>query len=104
MADWSYLAHNIATLVDVMSAWLTYEYASWTSDPDQVEEERKRRERAGVKPPPRPLIPPVAARPPSLHEELLDAYVAEAVKYQIPETEAGPRMVDSDEFDALMGL
>jgi hypothetical protein len=103
MADWSSLAENVAKLVDLMTAWLHYEYASWTTDPDDVEAQRKARKRAGIKPPPKPLIPPVAARPQSLHDRLVDDYLTESAQYQLPESE-GPRMVTSDEFDALMGL
>lgn len=104
MADWGHLAENVARLVDLVETWLNYEYASWTADPDEVEGERVRRKRAGVKPPPSPLIRPVASRPQSLRDELVEGYFAEAVKYQLPEVEAGPRMVSSDEFDAMLEL
>lgn len=102
MADWGYIPENLARLVDLMTAWLNYEYASWTADPDEVEEERKKRKRAKVKPPPRPLIQPVAARPPSLHEQLEEIYAEDAVKHQLPEVDASPQMVDSETFDALI--
>lgn len=100
MADWGYVPENLARLVDLMTAWLNYEYANWTADPDEVEAHRKRK----VKPPPHPQIQPVAARPPSLHERLEALYVEQAVKYQIADLGPGPRMVDSDEFDRFLGL
>jgi hypothetical protein len=102
MADWGHMPENLARLVDLMTAWLNYEYANWTADPDQVEEERLKRKRAKMRPPPFPLIQPVASRPASLHEELEEQYAEEAVQHQLPEVEAGPRMVDSDEFDAMI--
>lgn len=104
MADWGYIPENLARLVDLMTAWLNHEYASWTADPEEVEEQRRKRKRAKIAPPPRPLIQPVAARPPSLHEQLEEAYAEEAVKYQLPEVDSSPRMVDSDEFDAMLDM
>ena len=104
MADWGHLAENVAKLVDVMSAWLGYEYANWTADPDEVEEERRMRKRAKIKPPPAPLIRPVASRPESLQDVLVQDYVEQAMRYQPPNRDRGPRMVDIDEFDRLLEL
>lgn len=106
-ADWGYLAENVAQLVDVMYAWLNYEYANWTADPEEVEARRRKQKRAGVKPPPFPLIQPVAARPPSLREQMLQQYDALAAEFRSPADEAEPvgeRMITSDEFDARMNL
>jgi hypothetical protein len=104
MADWGHLAENVARLVDIMNAWLNYEYSSWTADPDEVEAQRKARKKAGVKPPPFPLIQPVAARPKSLQDDLLNEYVDRAAEFRLPVDEAAPRLISSDEFDALLGI
>jgi hypothetical protein len=104
MADWGHLAENVAKLVDVMTAWLNYEYANWTADPDEVEEERRTRKRAKIKPPPAPLIRPVASRPESLQDVLEQGYFEQAMQYQPPSRNLEPRMVDSDEFDRIIEL
>lgn len=98
LADWGHLPENVARLVDLMTAWLQYEYASWTADPDEVAAARRRKR----KPPPFPLIPPVAARPKSLHERLAEQHTAVAAEYDVDPAE--PRMVSDEELDALLGL
>lgn len=102
MADWGHLAENVARLVDLMTAWLNYEYQSWTADPDEVEAQRKLKRRMGIKPPSSPLIQPVASRPMSLHEKYLDAFAAVAADWMQPAT-AGD-LVSTDEFDAILDL
>lgn len=97
LADWSQLAENVARLVDLMTAWLNYEYAQWTADEDEIKDARRHRR----KPPPFPLIPPVASRPLSLHERLTEAYEARASEFNV---DVSPRMVSDDEFDQLLGL
>ncbi|WP_418346166.1 hypothetical protein [Rhodococcus pyridinivorans] len=63
-------------LVDRENYWLNSEYASWVTDPNdrEVKEERLRRQRLGIKPPPMPLLPPVALRPPDLAQLRLSQY------------------------------
>lgn len=74
--DWNHLAANVATLVDLMSYTVHAEYAQWITDPEdpQVKADRERRKRAGIKPPPFPIIPPVAFRPDSIATEINTAY------------------------------
>lgn len=97
LADWSRLADNVARLVDLVEYWLRAEYAKWTADEDEIQAARRNRR----KPPPFPMIPPVASRPPSLHQRLLDGYEALSSEFDV---DAGPRMVSDDEFDRLLGL
>lgn len=97
MADWSRLADNVARLVDIVDYWIRSEYAKWTADPDEIRAARRNRR----KPPPFPLIPPVAARPPSLHQQLTDRYDALSSEFNV---DTGPRMVSDEEFDRQLGL
>ncbi|MDI9900260.1 hypothetical protein QM716_10375 [Rhodococcus sp. IEGM 1409] len=57
-------SENLAMLVDRDDYWLNSEYASWIADPDdkEAQKERERRKREGIKPPPVPVLPPVAKR------------------------------------------
>lgn len=112
--DWTHLAANVADLVDLLSFWLRSEYARWTSDPEEIRKELAARKKRGWKPPAEPLIPPVAARPPSVHERHLDAYVAAAAQYAtMGGSDTRPReratvgeyeLITSDEFDRALGL
>lgn len=102
--DWNHMAANIADLVDLASYWLHAEYAKWTYDADDPEtkKQEKARKAAGVKPPPQPLIPPVAHRPPSIAEEYVRRFTesAPAVAEPVPSR----RWLTSDEFDRALGL
>jgi hypothetical protein len=102
--DWNHMAANLAELVDLMSYWLQSEYAKWIHDPDDPETQRLERERKRnrVKPPPQPIIPPIAHRPPSVQAAYLEHY-----RKQLEQTPAaGPvkQLVSSDEFDLILGL
>ncbi|TVS29796.1 hypothetical protein [Corynebacterium sanguinis] len=64
--EWTYTDENLANLVDHLAYWLGTEYVGWVTDPDdpEVKKARAERKRSGEKPPPVPIIPPVARRPP----------------------------------------
>lgn len=70
-------------LVDRENYWLNSEYTSWITDPNdrEVREERLRRKRLGIKPPPAPLLPPVAMRPPDLAELRRSQYDTALAEY-----------------------
>jgi hypothetical protein len=104
MADWGHLAENVARLVDLMQTWLNYEYANWTADPDEVEARRRKHKKAGIKPPPFPLVQPVASRPKSLQDHLVNEYVETAAQYQLPVEETRQKLISSDDLDALLGI
>lgn len=96
LADWSKLAENVARLVDLVEFWLSSEYAKWTADEDEIKASRRNRR----KPPPHPLIAPVAQRPPSVHHRLTEQYEAMASEFRVePPVQ---RMVTDEEFDELL--
>lgn len=107
--DWTHLAANVAELVDLWSYWLRSEYAKWIHDPDdpEVKREAARRKRDGVKPPPMPLIPPVAHRPPSVAVKYFEDYQTQAQAFgsvQPLDRVAGKRFVGSGEFDRVIDM
>lgn len=71
--DWTHTDENIARLVDREDYWLNSEYRQWTTDPNdpEVKAARAERLRKGTKPPPLPVLFPVAARPRDLHDTLV---------------------------------
>lgn len=88
-------SENLAMLVDRDDYWLNSEYASWTSDPDDPEAkaERERRKRAGIKPPPLPILPPIACRGPAEMAAAAADFVARRQELNPPEP-AKPRLAD----------
>lgn len=106
--DWAhglaYLNINTARLVDLMQMWLDHEYSSWIADPDEVEAERRKRKRSGYKPPPVPLIEPVAARPTEVHEQLAGLYLQQLAEYGQDVPTSITQQVSSDEWDRELGL
>jgi hypothetical protein len=68
-----------------------------------VKRDRARAKKAGIKPPPHPLIPPVAHRPDSLAERRLREYLESVSEYRAgPEPEV--KYLTSNEFDRALGL
>lgn len=91
--DWGDAEENVAMLVDRLDFLLNAEYASWTTDTDdpELQRERARMKRAGIEPPPFPLLRPVARRPAPLHEALVADYERRRQHYESPpeQTKAG---------------
>ncbi|GAA2774108.1 hypothetical protein GCM10010470_02440 [Saccharopolyspora taberi] len=105
---WGWHEENTARLYEALNYWLELAWIDRTTDPDDPEVKRERAEakRAGIKPPPHPLIPPVALRPSEIADERFQAYLDEVGQYQTKrqEQQGGKRQVTSDEFDRIMGL
>ena len=109
MWDWNHLAANMATMVDLLAYWLQAEYAKWIHDPDdpEVKREQARRKREKIKPPPIPLVPPIAHRPPSVAEKYVADYLMQVSTYgadQPIDRTPGKRRIGSDEFDRIIEL
>lgn len=77
------MAANIAYLVDLLSYKVHADYQQWITDPDDpaVKAAVEARRRAGIKPPPAPLVPPVAVRPRSVAAEHEAAYQQLVIDY-----------------------
>ncbi len=112
--DWNHLAANVAELVDLMSFQVNAEYQQWIVDPDdpEVKADREHRKKNNIKPPPMPLIPPVAFRPGSVAAEYRTAFADLVARYEHTRTPAdraadpsGRRWVTSTaEVDRILDL
>ncbi|QSE94200.1 hypothetical protein JWS13_39175 [Rhodococcus pseudokoreensis] len=80
-------SENWAMLLDRIEYTLNSAYADRITDPDdpKVAAERARREMLGLKPPPMPLIRPVALRPPAIDEVRRQMYQEQVDLYKTPE-------------------
>ncbi len=106
-AEWEAQAardsENLAMLLDRDDYWLNSEYAQWTTDPDdpEVKAAREQRKRAGIKPPPQPLIAPVALRPDGIGEIRRKQYT-DALAANAPKT-GGLKISSAADFKRLLG-
>lgn len=98
---WTRQDENQAQLVDIMSYWLNAEYAKWTTDPEEAKELAKRDDKP--KPPPFPIIEPVAQRPPAVHAAALKQYQELLEKYGPGSTAAEPKMPRAEWIAAMQG-
>ncbi|MBF6515517.1 hypothetical protein IU421_14690 [Nocardia cyriacigeorgica] len=80
-------SENLAMLVDRADFLNNFGYVSGTTDPDDPDVKRERAERLkhGIKPPPMPILAPVAQRPPEITAELIERYRKAQQPYQIPD-------------------
>ncbi|MFJ1461840.1 hypothetical protein [Nocardia sp. N2S4-5] len=78
-------SENLAMLVDRIDFLNTFDYVSGTTDPDdpEVKKERMERKRRGLRPPPLPLLPPVALRDPEVTAALVERYRADHKPYEL---------------------
>lgn len=108
MDGWGPHEENTARLYEALNYWLELAWVDRTTDPEDPEVKRERAEakRSGIKPPPHPMIPPVALRPPKIADERFQGYLDEVQQYQTrrEEQRSGKRMVTSDEFDSYLDL
>lgn len=88
--NWTRQDENQAQLVDLLSYWLNAEYVNWTTDPEEAKELAADRSEK-PKPPPFPIIEPVAHRPPAIHEAALDRYRKLLEKYSAAPEPKMPR-------------
>lgn len=96
---WTRQDENQARLVDILSYWLNTEYAKWTTDPEEAK--ALAQERSKVKPPPFPIIEPVADRPPAVHAAAMARYSKLLEQYRPSSTAAEPKMPRSEWIAAM---
>lgn len=107
VAGWGPHEENTARLLERIDYTLNLKWIDRTTDPEDpdVKRERAAAKRAGIKPPERPLVPPIALRPPSIADQMIDEYVTEAKKYQLPASEQPSGDVTFEQFwDAIADL
>lgn len=102
-AGWGPHEENTARLLDLTEHEIQTAWTDRITDPEdpEVRREREQAKRSGQKPPPSPLILPLALRPQKLAEQRFSEYVEAAAKL-VPQRVK--ESVSSNEFDAALGL
>lgn len=100
-ANWDAHKENTAQLLEVMAYFLELEWVDRITDPDDPEVKRERAvaKREGVKPSPKPIIPPVAMRPHELAEERARDYAERLLAHSAKVTPA-PKPSSRAAFEA----
>lgn len=103
-AEWGPHEENTAELLEVQSYLLELAWVDRTTNPDdpEVKAERRKAEASGIKPPKRPLVPPIAHRPKKLAEQRFEDYLSKLAEANTPERIR--EQLDSDEFDRRLRL
>ncbi|HYD01493.1 MAG TPA: hypothetical protein VEB22_09730 [Phycisphaerales bacterium] len=103
-AEWGAHEENTAQLLEIQSYQLDLDWIQRITDPDDpaVKAERERARAEGLKPPKKPIVPPIALRPKGLAEQKYDEYLQKLTEAQKPQRIR--EQLDSDEFDRRMGL
>lgn len=100
-AEWGPDEENRALLLEVEAYQLQLDWTDRTTDPDDpaIRRERLEAKRKGLKPPKRPVVPPVAQRPGGIAEERLRAYIDELASHEPQSTK---EIVSIDEFNRVI--
>ena len=86
---WGPHEENTARLLEAQSYALEFEYADRTIDPDDPAVKAERAKNKRRKPPPHPIVPPVAFRPKKYADERMAEYVEQISKYA-PKSDTKP--------------
>lgn len=102
-AEWGADEENRAQLLEIQAYQLELGWADRITDPNdpKVKREQAEARRRGIKPPPRPVVPPIARRPGDLAEQRLRDYIEELAAHQPKRV---TERVSLTEFDKAMGL
>ena len=92
---WGPHEENTARLLEAQAYALDFAWADRTIDPDDPEVKAERARMRKRKPPPHPIVPPVARRPAKFAEQRAAEYMAEIQRY------APPAQEPVDPFDQL---
>ena len=98
-SKWTRQDENQAQLLDVMTYWLNAEYAKWTTDPEEAKELANRGDKP--KPPPFPIIEPVALRPPAVQAAAMERYRSQLEKYSPTSNAVEPKMPRAEWIAAM---
>jgi hypothetical protein len=101
---WGPHEENTARLLEAQAYRLELDWADRTVDPNDDETRRARAQakRDGIKPPPHPMVPPVALRPPKLAEQAYEEFFARLEQHRTPAEPSA--FVDRSAFDSSLGL
>lgn len=91
---WGPHEENTARLLEAQSYALEFAYADRTIDPDDPAVKAERAKNKRRKPPPHPIVPPVAFRPKKFADERMAEYVEQIGKYM-------PKPEPLDPFEQL---
>lgn len=102
--SWDAHKENTARLLEIESYKLQLAWADRIADPDDQDAKRARAQakRAGIKPPPHPMVPPVAMRPHELSELRIQEYMDQVATFEV---QASPtvKSVGRASFDRAIG-
>jgi hypothetical protein len=95
---WTDADENEALLLEYQSYALTLEWQRLTTDPDdpEVQERRAAAEAAGIKPPPVPLVTPMARRPWRHQVRRFEEFADQVAPYTPAEPEPDPDLESLD--------
>ena len=95
---WGPHEENTARLFEAQAFKLELDWVDRTTDPDdpEVKRDRAQAKRAGITPPPHPIVPPVALRPPSMAEDAIVAYVEKLEAHNTPPPSRASSRADFD--------
>ncbi|MEV6897446.1 hypothetical protein [Amycolatopsis sp. NPDC051372] len=103
---WGPDQENQARLVDLAYYQVERAYIAANTDPEDPELRYQRAEakRRGIKPPPAPIIAPVALRPARVAERMWAEYHAEVEKYSIPDDRPQGTLIPLSEYERARGI
>ncbi|NEW40778.1 hypothetical protein GV794_01905 [Nocardia cyriacigeorgica] len=98
-------SENLAMLVDRTDFLNNFGYVSGITDPEDPDIKRERAERLkhGIKPPPMPILAPVAQRAPEISAELIERYREAQKPYQLPEKKPESKLAQLNRARAEAG-
>lgn len=88
--EWGPHEENTALLLETLTAQLDWGWADRTIDPEDPKVKAEQEKRKKIKPPPHPILRPVACRPVKQDQERWEAYATEIAKYVPPEKPQDP--------------
>lgn len=100
---WGWHEENTARLLEAQAYKLELDWVDRITDPDdpEVKRDRAQAKRAGIRPPERPIVPPVALRPPAMQAVAVADFAEKIDKHRTPPQ---PHVSNRAAFDKAHGL